>query len=234
MKPFILMTTGRTGSTSLIDALAAYDDIAVPNKQIDCVDNEIMHPNFFKKYLPFYQKYSKTPINNEVQLINAFFLANQNSPFAGFKSMPERHQQLQALINTPSIQIITLIRNDIASTIASFIIAIDKSTWRRYGEKQNYSFTFDDSYKPRILGHLKYILNSQLQLNAFPNAINLIYEDLCDPSYENPQLDTFFERKIKLQSPKKPTKARHYVNNWDEYFDFVNQSISSYNIKAPS
>ncbi len=62
MKRFIILTSGRAGSTSLIDVLARFDDIAVPSKQIDCIDNEIFHPKFIKKYAEEYQKLSGVPV----------------------------------------------------------------------------------------------------------------------------------------------------------------------------
>lgn len=223
MKPFILMTIGRTGSTALMDALALHDDIAVPNKQIDCIDNEIFNPEFIQRYVSFYQKFSAKPIKTEIDLINNFFSANQPSAYAGFKSMPERHKQLNAIINTPAIQVITLTRQDIASTIASFIVAIDQQTWRRNGEQQTFSFTFSEAYKPRVLGHLKYILKSQKILKQFPNAIPLVYEDLCKASFNNEALNDFFQRSVQLNNPKQPTCAKHYVDNWDEFCQFIQQ-----------
>lgn len=226
MKPFIVLTTGRTGSTALMDSLAQHNDIGLPIKQIDCIDNEILHPNFVQKYIPFYQRFLNTPIQNEIDLINAFYQSNQKFSYAGFKSMPNRHKQLNALINTQTLQIITLIRRDTASTIASFIVAIDNHTWRRHGEPQIHSFTFNDAYKPRVLDHLNYILQSQKVLTSIPQAIHLEYETLCKKDFENSQLNDFFQRSISLNNPKQATKASHYVNNWDEFETFVQQAIN--------
>ena len=45
-KRFCILTTERTGSTSLGDALAAWDDVVVPGKLVPSVDNELLHPDF--------------------------------------------------------------------------------------------------------------------------------------------------------------------------------------------
>ena len=227
MKSFILMTTGRSGSTALMNTLAKYPDVAVPNKQIDCIDNEILHPNFVNSYIPFYQQFSQVPISNEVEFINCFYQSNKTSTYAGFKSMPERHKQFQAIINSSHIQIITLIRRDIASTIASFIMAIDKKTWRRNGGKQSYSFTFSDQYKPRVLSHLKYIVNSRNKLKQFTNAISLEYEDLCQNDFEKQNLNQYFDREIKLSQPKPPVNAKNHVKTWNDFQQFIQQHIPS-------
>lgn len=227
MKAFILMTTGRAGSTALMDALAKHDDIAVPSKQIDCIDNEILNPAMVKNYIPFYQKFQEKPINTEIELINCFYQSNAKSAYAGFKSMPGRHKSLNLIFNTPAIQVITLSRRDIASTIASFIIAIDEKTWRREGSQQEFSFTFDNNYKDRVLGHLKYILDSQAVLSQFPRAIHLEFEDLCEDSFSNHQLNQYFGRHIQLENPKTPINAASYVNNWESFKEFIVQSAQT-------
>ncbi len=62
---------------------------------------------------------------HNVLLVAAFYASNQTMPFAGFKTMPNRHRHLRRMINEHDIQVITLVRRDIASTIASFIAATD-------------------------------------------------------------------------------------------------------------
>ena len=73
------MTTGRAGSTALMDKLSLFDDIGVPNNQINCRDNEILHPQFKQHYSTLYQQKTGLPVSDEISLINAFFNAKKNN-----------------------------------------------------------------------------------------------------------------------------------------------------------
>ena len=223
MKYFCLLTTGRSGSTSLINALAAHGDIVTPDKLTESPDNELLHPEWVGRYVKFFQQYSQVPISNELQLIQAFFAGGQTmgAKYIGFKSMPNRHRQLHALTAHPDIQIITLVRRDVPSTVASFLMAMRRGTWRRNGEKQQHKLVFDKSLEQQALGNLQYVLQSERQLTSVQNAIHLNFEDLCQDNYCHPQLDAFFERPVKLISPKKPVSAQSYVENWPEFNAFI-------------
>ena len=226
MKRFILLTSGRAGSTSFVDALAHFDDIALPSKQIDCVDNEIFHPQSVKKYAEQYQNLSGIPVKDELSLIEAFYQSNSNAAYAGFKSMPHRHASLQTIASTGEIKLITLSREDIASTVASFIIAIDRNTWRRKGGKQKHRFVFGPQYRDRAYSHLAYIVDSQKLLNTLPNSINLKFEELCKKEFANEELNDFFQRHIKLDNPRSPVSGEDYVDNWDEFNIFIDQKLA--------
>ena len=69
------MTTGRAGSTALMDRLSLYEDIGVPNNQIACRDNEILHPEFKQNYATLYQQITGVSVTDEISLINAFFMS---------------------------------------------------------------------------------------------------------------------------------------------------------------
>ena len=226
MKRFILLSSGRAGSTSFIDALAKFDDIAVPSKQIDCIDNEIFHPRLVKKYAAEYQTLAGIPVNDELSLIEAFYKSNNDSAFAGFKSMPNRHNSLHDLADKGDIKMITLARADIASTVASFIIAIDRNTWRRHGGKQKHRFVFGPESRERVVSHLAYILDSQKLFKSLPNSIHIQFEDLCQKDFANQELNDFFERPIKIANPRPPVSAEAYVDNWDAFTDFIDQKLS--------
>lgn len=229
MKRFILLSSGRAGSTSFIDALARFDDIAVPSKQIDCIDNEIFHPKLVNKYAQEYQELSGIPVRDELSLIEAFYKSNAEFSYAGFKSMPNRHQCLPQIAATGDTKIITLSRDDIASTVASFIVAIDRNTWRRQGGKQKFRFVFGSKYRDRAISHLSYIIDSQNFFDSLPNSINLRFEDLCRTDFVNEELNEFFQRPINLDKPRPPVSAKTYVNNWDEFSAFIEQEISKIN-----
>ena len=230
MKRFILLSSGRAGSTSFIDALARFDDIAVPSKQIDCIDNEIFHPRFIKKYAAQYQELSGIPVRDELSLIEAFFKSN-DAAYCGFKSMPNRHQHLHTLASKGDVKLISLSRNDIPSTVASFIIAIDRNTWRRQGGKQKHRFTFGPEYRERALSHLAYIVDSQKVFDALPNCIQLNFEDLCKKDFANEELNEFFQRPVKLANPRPPVSGEAYVDNWDEFTEFINQKLAEMGVE---
>ena len=221
MQRFCVLTSGRAGSTALMDALAQFDDIAVPHKQIDCVDNEILHPRRRAQYAQQYQLLTGLPVTDELSLIQAFYESNRDAPYAGFKSMPERHRHLPEFAAQPNTQFITLRRGDIASTVASFLVAIDAGTWRREGGEQPNRLVFGPQYEQRSLGHLKYLHDCERLLQSLPGAIHMQYEDLCHADFICQPLDDFFERHIGLINPKPSTTAASYVDNWDEFCRFI-------------
>lgn len=225
MKRFILLTTGRAGSTALMDVLAEHEDIIVPNKQIDCRDNELLNPDHVRQYLAQYQRLSGSPIGDELSLLRAFYRVSAGAGFAGFKSMPNRHRHLRELLEQDNPQVITLIRGNLAATVASFIVAIDAGTWRREGGRQTYRFAFGPRHEARVRGHIDYIRRSAAQLRALPNAIHLRFEDLCQAGYANQALDQYFQRPIRLPNPQPPLSGAEYVDNWEEFTRFIAQYL---------
>lgn len=221
MNKFCVMTTGRAGSTALMDVLAGGEDVMVPCKQLDCVDNELLHPRHIQRYMAHYQRASQLAIQDEMSLIDAFYQSAGAFAYAGFKSMPARHRDLARFVSRADVQFITLTRQDLASTVASFIIAIDQGTWRRDGGEQQHRLVFGPQYAERALSHLRYVQDSQAQLRALPNSIALEYEDLVQPSFRCDALDDYFGRPIKLKSAKEATKASAYVENWSEFESFI-------------
>ena len=103
-KKFIVLTTGRAGSTALMDALERFDDIALPNKNIECQDNELVHPYRLKQDIIKYKEVFNKPINSRADLIECFFDYNSRSAYAGFKTMPERHAPFGELISKKDIR----------------------------------------------------------------------------------------------------------------------------------
>lgn len=223
MKRFCVLTSGRAGSTALMDALARFDDIAVPHKQIDCVDNEILHPRRRAQHAQQYQQLTGLPTGDELSLIHAFYESNKHASYAGFKSMPERHRHLREFAAQPEVQFITLKRSDVPSTVASFLVAIDAGTWRREGGEQPHRLVFGPHYEQRAIGHLQYVEQCDQQLQSLTGAIHLQYEDLCREGFFCPPLDNFFQRHIGLLKPKPSTTGASYVENWDEFCSFINR-----------
>ena len=222
MRKFCVLTVGRAGSTALMDHLARYSDVALPGKNIDCVDQELVHPARIAAHAAAYAKLAATAITTVDELIDAFFAHNACAAYAGFKTMPNRHKVLDRFVSRPDIQFITLARRDVASTVASFVVAMATDSWRRDGGPQTARWTFEPRRDAAgVAGNLRYVLKSAELLRRVPNAIALAYEDLCDPGFSDPGLDAFFGRRIRLDHPQPPTSGESYVVNWPEFRAFV-------------
>ena len=220
---FAIVTTGRAGSTSLLAALGAYHDIAVPAKQIDCPDNEIFRRRNPHVYWSDYERLSGLPIHDDISLARAFYLSNAAAPYAGFKTMPNRHRNLAKLLADLSVQAIALIRRDIPATIASFLLAIDSGNWRRPPTEAPGVLRYTPALNPRIDSHLVYLLRASQTLASLPHAIRLSYEDLCTPNFDDPELQAFFGRRVTLPEPRAPLDPRTYVEGWPSYESYVTQ-----------
>jgi hypothetical protein len=222
MRKFCVLTVGRAGSTALMNRLERYPDVALPGKNIECVDQELVHPARIEAQAAAYAKLCGRTITTPEQLIDCFFEVNGNAAFAGFKTMPNRHRDLDRFIVRSDITFITLSRRDVASTVASFVLAMTTDSWRRDGGPQTARWTFDAQRDAvAVRSNLRYVVKSDAQLRAVPNAIVLDYEDLCDPDFSNPALDAFFGRPIHLDDPRPPTSGETYVANWSEFRAFV-------------
>jgi len=222
---FCVLTVGRAASTALMDRLERYPDIAVPNKNIACADNELTHPVRIYLHAAAYARLSGKRIDTAEDLIDCFYEMNSGAAFAGFKTMPDRHKDIERFLARPDIQFVTLVREDVASTVASFELAEVLQSWQRRGEPQTARWKFNPHRDAAaVLERLRYVLDSQVRLRLIPNAIALVYEDLCNPDYSCPALDAFFGRRIRLDDPKPPVSAETYVPNWQEFFAFIDES----------
>ena len=82
-------------------------------------------------------------------------------------------------------------------------------------------WTFSREMEKRVLGNLAYLRRCFGLLNMIQNAIPLYYEDICNPNFSNPRLDSFFGRPIRIEMPQVSTHGRDYVTNWDDFNSFV-------------
>lgn len=224
---FCVLTVGRSGSTSLMNFLAKSDDIAVPCKEVDCVDNELLHPDRAAQYAAFYAQRCAVPVRTADELIDCFYRTHADAAYAGFKSMPNRHPDFAAFAARRDVRFITLVREDVVSTVASFMVAIDTGSWRRFGGPQAARWVFDAARdERRVLGNLTYVLQSNAALRDIPGAIALTYEALCDPAFSHAALDGFFARRVSIENPRPPTHGSSYVENWDEFAAFVQKAAA--------
>jgi LPS sulfotransferase NodH len=205
-----------------MDRLARYSDIALPGKNIECVDHELVHPARIAAHAAAYAEACGTKIATVDELIECFFAYNADAAYAGFKTMPNRHKDFERFVSRPDVQFVTLSRRDVASTVASFVVAMATESWRRDGGPQSARWTFDPKRDAAaVTGNLRYVVKSAEQLRRVPDAIALAYEDLCDPYFADAKLDAFFGRSIRLDHPKPPTSGESYVTNWPELREFV-------------
>lgn len=224
---FCVLTVGRSGSTSLMNFLGTLTQVALPCGDIDCVDNELLHPERAAQYAHAYAKLCKCPIRTQADLIECFFRHHARSVYVGFKSMPNRHADFPEFSLRPDIQFITLVREDVASTVASFLVAMETGSWRRFGEPQAARWVFDPTRDgQRVRSNLSYVLQSNTALRRIPNAIALTYEALCEPAFNHAALNQFFAQKISIDHPRPPTHGSSYVENWDEFNHFLNIELA--------
>jgi len=216
-KRFCLLTTGRSGSTSLMEALEACEDIALPKKQIDCPDNELLRPRDFERHMQDYAALSGKVVDGQDGLIDAFYDYSAAASYAGFKSMPHRHENYETFIARPDIHFVTLIREDIASTVASFMLAIYQGTWRRHGNlpEKRWAFRPEDALQAQsVLLRLRENLRA---LQRVPNTVCLSYEQLCEKDFASSELEQLFGRPIQIANPTPPISGAAYTENWEAF-----------------
>lgn len=214
---FCLLTTGRSGSSSLMRAFETYEDIALPARQLGRDANELLLLRDFERHRRAYEVLLGRPIAGRNALIEAFYRYNAGMAFAGFKSMPHRHADFRHFVARKDIRFITLVRADVASTVASFMLAMRRGTWGRRGELPHKRWTFQPQDAPEARAILRRLRSNMRALAAVPAAIRLTFEDLCDPAYSAPELDDYFGHPIRLPDPRPPTSGASYTGNWAEF-----------------
>lgn len=223
-KRFCLLTTGRTGSTSLMDALASWDDVIVPGKLVPCIDNELLHPDFVAGYMKQFGEIAGRRIDDQDALVEAFFALGSGAAYAGFKSMPYRHRHFDTFAARDDIRFIVLLRRDVPATVASFAVAQQTGSWRRRGGAA-VTWTFRAEDRLRVWDLAQYVRATNEILLSVPRAIRLFYEDLCDPSFSSPELEAFFARPVRLHAPSAPVSIEDYVTNYPQFARFVDTAL---------
>jgi hypothetical protein len=224
-KKFCVMTTGRSGSSSFMGALKKFDDIATPNTNFPDQKDELVHPRHITKFKKRYSELLGQPIETNKVLIESFYKYNENTSYAGFKSMPLRHRRDPGFLQREDIQFIVLTRDDIPSTVASFIAARKMDTWNRTGGTPRSKFRTGTLDLLPILGLTLNLRYSSQVLVTIKSKIDVKYEDLCSADFTNSDLNSFFNRTIRLENPVKPTSGEDYITNWD-WFKRVVERVS--------
>jgi len=222
-KQFCVMTMGRSASTTLMTALEAEHDIALPNKDIYCPGNELLQPVRMPLYKTFYSEKTGFPAATTSALVDAFYASHAQAKFVGFKSFPSRHPDIAYFSARNDVRFVALLRQDIPSAIASYIMARTQSgQWARKGGEQTLNWQFDPSLDANDVEiKVDEVVRECLALMQLPHAIRLTYEQMCSPDFSNAALDQFFGRPIRIAHPKPPTQAAQYVKNWEQFSEFV-------------
>jgi len=129
--------------------------------------------------------------------------------------MPLLYKDHPDFFSREDITFIILTRDDIPSTVASFIAADKQKNWVRTGGAQSSKLKIRGIDKLRTRAVTRYILGSLNILESITPAIRISYEDLCQPNFNNPKLDHYFNREIKLDKPVQPISGADYIENWD-------------------
>jgi hypothetical protein len=204
-----------------MQALAAHADIALPSKQIDCGDDELLQRDGFLGHLRAYESLLGVQIKGEDALIDSYFRYNTGSPYAGFKSMPHRHATYEAFIRRQDIQFITLVREDVPSTVASFMLAIQRGTWRRTGREPAERWVYQAAHEPRVRALARQFLDNLRALAKVPNAVRVSYEQLCTADFRSREMERFFGRPIQIKEPVSPVSGDSYTGNWERFLSIV-------------
>jgi hypothetical protein len=222
-KKFCVLTEGRSGSTSLLQALARFDDVAVPGKNVASHDDELLNPQHLARYRREYARLCGRDIADAGALVDAFYALNACSAYAGFKSMPVRDRHFAALVARADVQFIALTRRDTLSAAASFAVAHFTGSWRRRGEPYAARWRFEPARHGRwVRGNVAYVRLTHARIAQVPSAIRLSYEELCDGGTR--ALDEWFGRAVRLHDAKPPTSGAAVVENWDEFRAFAEQA----------
>jgi hypothetical protein len=221
VKRFVVLTSGRAGSTALMESLRRHEDIAVPSRHVECHDEELCHPARVAEIAKAYSSLVGRRLRSTETLVEAFFEHSAGSAYAGFKTMPNRHKDLASLLGGGAIQGIVLLRADIPSTVASFLAAKQFGTWRRAGGDQPHRLPITEELKRDALATTRYLRLAHQQLLELPGVIHLEFERLCEPSFRSPELDAFFARPVALERPRPALSGESYVEAWPEFRAYI-------------
>jgi hypothetical protein len=222
---FCVLTSGRAGSTSLMQALAARTDAGLPSRDVGSWGEELLNPKFITRHARLYARLTGRRIGGHEQLIDAFFAHHAARPRAGFKLLPKQHAEIDAFVERPDIDLIVLARRDAASTVASMVTARLRNYWPRAGGPQPRCWRFADLDRALVEPYVRELDTALAVLASVRAEIVVHYESLCDPHYTCPALDAYFGCSIRLARPLAPTRGRDYVEDWDAFEEYVGERV---------
>lgn len=220
-KKFIVLGTPRTGSESFVRALHRVPGLSTPANSTDLKQSELLNPRFISNFISIYSLKLGIQLLTQSELINAFYSVNSSSPYAGFKTFYSHVQDFGALTLQRDIQFIVLMRQDVASTMASLMVALDRGCWGRCGESHKSAWRFSVDRIPQLQKMVEAHHKAMSALIEVHNAVVVRYEDLCSNGFSDSRLDSFFGQEIAFVDPKPPVSGASYVVNWDDFRSHV-------------
>ena len=224
-KKFCVLTTGRCGSRAFFRALEQHTNIISPTKQIGAGSRELLHHDHIKERYTQYSELVKRQVKTQSELIEAFYESNETVEYSGFKTLYHFVDDWEDFLKR-DLQWIILTREDLASQIASFRLALKTTDWINEDPKRSrhWSFLHSETNHVKALGND--ILKQQKILSQI-EGIHITYEQLTKPNFSNSKLNEFFGAPIQLIDPQGPTSAEDYCLNWLTFKQFVDEQILS-------
>lgn len=221
-KCFCLLSTGRAGSTALMRAIGRHPDIATPP-----ANAELLNPRLRIQFTDYVKRLGGDPTDDSAEaLLEAFLRLHSSASYIGFKLLPLQLRSFERLVRDPGIQFIVLTRRDLVSHVASWFVARRYDTFRVGTQSVVKQITFGTEWRDDLRRHIRMIQKNVAAMAQVKDAIRLEYEDLCAPGFSCAALNDYFGRSIALESPHPPTDARHYVQDWEHFAEFVHHEAA--------
>lgn len=222
-KKFAVLTTGRAGSSSLLQTLEKLPGLITPANSTEVGQTELLNPTFRADFFSIYSGLCGRNLKSERELISEFYRQNQSARFVGFKGLYSQLSSFKSLLLMQDVTFVVLLRRDIASTIASFMVAMDRGCWGRKGNSHKSAWSFHPKryHELNRLVVAHYVAISSLL--RVPRSIVLHYEELCCEGFSDSRLESFFESKVRFLNPRPPVSGASYVANWIEFKSCVEE-----------
>lgn len=188
---FAVLTTGRAGSSSFVQALHQIPGLVTPANSTDINQPELLNPRFRADFFSIYSGLCGRNLKTELDLIEAFYAQHQSGLYAGFKALYSQVSSFDLFKNRSDVTFVVLLRRDVVSTIASLMVAMDRGCWGRRGESHRSAWRFN----PVRLHELNaLVVAHHAAIDALlrvPNSIVITYEDLCRERFADSRLNAF-------------------------------------------
>ncbi len=228
MNKFCVITHGRCGSTTLMDALATLPGVVLPDTNLECRDNELTHPDYWNAHRLWYTRACGYPVTTVDQLVDAFFIVNNKAGAAGFKTMPERHHPFELFAARKNLLFVVLYRRDVIASVTSFITAWKYDSWLRAGEPHESRWRYTQEDEKLILRFSKHIFSSLVAFKQVESAITISYEELIRPGFNCEALNRFFGRRVHIPNPRPPIDPASYVIGFKNLETQIEQLFEQY------
>src|SRR5687767_7725585 len=101
LKRFCLVSSGRSGSTSLMRVFESHSDIVVPPG-----NGELLNPKSREFYAKYVERSTGTVTDSPQELLERFFSSNESAAYAGFKLIPLQYKDVGRFLRRQDIKFI--------------------------------------------------------------------------------------------------------------------------------